>query len=79
MLAVVDYDLKEHANSIANMCYNLFGYLPAPALYGLMNKFDSGHEIKSNYGMIMILWVIIPSVLSLGVVISIKKQKSKSQ
>ena len=34
MLQTVPLDDRPRANSMANLCYNLFGYCPAPALYG---------------------------------------------
>ena len=36
MLTCIEQDYKSHANSLANMSYNLFGYLPAPTIYGLI-------------------------------------------
>ena len=33
------------ANSFANMCYNIFGYFPAPLVYGAI--YDSG---KGGHG-----------------------------
>jgi len=41
--SVGDYQ-KSSANSIANLWYNLFGYLPAPSIYGMIaaiTKVDS--------------------------------------
>jgi sugar phosphate permease len=54
MLNNVDPLLKEHANSIANLSFNLMGYLPAPTIYGFVNTYDVGNEITSNYGMILL-------------------------
>lgn len=34
MLSTVEAELRPKANSIANLCYNLFGWLPAPFMYG---------------------------------------------
>lgn len=36
MLNTVDMNLKTQANSIANISYNLLGFLPAPFVYGSM-------------------------------------------
>jgi sugar phosphate permease len=36
MLTCIEQEYKSHANSFANMCYNLLGYLPAPTIYGLI-------------------------------------------
>ena len=60
MLCDMEPHLKEHANSYSQMSFYLFGYLPAPTLYGYANSFDVGNEIHSNYGMILVLWTCIP-------------------
>lgn len=36
MLSTIDPQLKTTANSLANMIYNLGGYLPGPFIYGLI-------------------------------------------
>lgn len=36
MIASVDEKQKTTANSFANLAYNLFGYLPAPTVYGVV-------------------------------------------
>jgi MFS transporter, Spinster family, sphingosine-1-phosphate transporter len=45
--------MKEVANSITHLCYNLLGYLPSPVLYGLICKYTGGAE--SRYGLAFIL------------------------
>lgn len=37
MLASVEAERRTTANSIATLAYNLFGYLPAPFVYGLFS------------------------------------------
>lgn len=44
--------LRTLANSIANLVYNLLGYLPAPYIYGLAYQYSGGG--KSNAGMIVL-------------------------
>src|SRR5690606_26424215 len=44
---------KEISNSITHLCYNLFGYLPSPFLYGLVCKYTGG--VTSRYGLAFIL------------------------
>jgi len=34
--------LRTIANSIANLVYNLIGYLPAPYIYGVVYQLDGG-------------------------------------
>ena len=36
MLSSVQVELRPQANSLSNLVYNLFGYLPAPTIYGII-------------------------------------------
>lgn len=38
MLNSVEESKRTSANSIANLFYNLFGYLPAPSFYGMVSS-----------------------------------------
>ena len=42
MINSVENDLRPQANSLANFSYNLFGYLPAPAIYGAVCSLTGG-------------------------------------
>ena len=42
MLAIVDDSLKTTANSVANLIYNLGGYMPGPYLYGIVYAYGKG-------------------------------------
>ena len=53
MLSSTPEKTKEIANSITHLCYNLFGYLPSPFLYGLVCKYTGG--ANSRYGLAFIL------------------------
>ena len=46
--------LRTLANSIANLVYNLFGYLPAPFIYGLVYDMTGGEDKKSRWGIVAI-------------------------
>ena len=76
MLCVVEPELKEHAQSIANICFNLFGKLPAPTMYGAMNRLDPNGENKSKYGMTLILYISITAVAGLVVLQLIRTTKA---
>ena len=71
MLLQIETKYKSHANSMANMSYNLMGYLPAPTIYGWAN----GENLKSRAGMTMILYMSIPSVALIAITIMIRKFK----
>jgi sugar phosphate permease len=46
MLNSVHENERTSANSIANMCYNLFGYLPAPSFYGMVSSISDGPKSR---------------------------------
>ena len=46
MLSTVDENLKATANSLANLFYNLGGYLPAPYIYGAIYEIGEGNNAK---------------------------------
>lgn len=49
MLNQVPQNMRTVCNSIANICYNLFGYVPAPYIYGFMyQRYGQG---KSHAGL----------------------------
>lgn len=64
-----DYS-KEAGNSITYLCYNLFGYLPAPFLYGLICQYTGGNE--SRMGLVFLM-----SISILGVVFLFFARKSR--
>lgn len=54
MLNSVPPSLKTLANSVANLMYNLLGYLPAPFIYGLVYELTGGEKKKSRYGLLSV-------------------------
>jgi MFS family permease len=53
---------KSMATSFAFFCYNLFGYLPAPFLYGIVQNLSGwGQESRLGMGMLM-LWTVFGNV-----------------
>lgn len=51
------------ANSLANLSYNLFGYLPAPFVYGFICTLTGGNQ--SHYGMIFLMFMTVPASIFL--------------
>ncbi len=68
MINSVPDNQKASANSIANLCYNLFGYLPAPVIYGLIATWTNptphakDGENKSKWAMAALLYSTIPTI-----------------
>ncbi len=50
LLNTVPTPVRTMANSVANLFYNLFGYLPAPYVYGIAYEMTGGED--SRWGMI---------------------------
>ena len=53
MLATVDDSLKATANALANLFYNLGGYLPAPYIYGAIYELGEGNNAKMAMSTLM--------------------------
>ena len=64
MLNTVDRSSKTTANSIANLIYNLIGYLPAPMIYGLI--YDSGEGGNARGAMATLMFTPVLSIAFFG-------------
>ena len=77
MLAAVRAERRTTANSIATLCYNLFGYLPAPFVYGLFSDIFPDDEKNSHrvaLGVIL-YWSILAMVMMMfSMILYLKKQ-----
>lgn len=61
MLKIVDERLLGKSNALSNICYNLFGWLPAPYVYGLICYYTEGET--SRWGMKCLMFsMVIPSL-----------------
>ena len=65
MLNTIDGNLKTTANSLANLSYNLIGYLPAPFIYGAI--YDSGQGKNSRLAMSALMFSPIISISALQI------------
>ena len=61
MISCVEPEMRANANAVANLSYNLFGYLPAPFVYGLITSYTGGED--SNVGLIVTFSQNIPVVI----------------
>ena len=68
MLNLIPQTMRTSANSLANFGYNLFGYVPAPYLYGLAYTHSNSTESHSGliavqtfvlvaYGLVVVLYI----------------------
>jgi len=53
MLGSIPENDKEVAYSLTHLCYNLFGYLPAPILYGVVAYITGGAKSRCGLGLLM--------------------------
>jgi len=70
MLSSVPDHLRASSNSIANTCYNFLGWMPPPAVYGLISNLLDGNEnigsaMSSRVPMAFVVYMmIIPTSIS---------------
>ena len=69
MLNSVNEKEKATANSLAMLVYNLFGYLPSPAIYGLVSDIAGP---RSKLPMGFLLYLTLPTVFVLCLSINSK-------
>jgi MFS family permease len=75
MLASVPESKRGSANSIAVFAYNMFGWMPAPFIYGVVSKFSDNKS--SRYPMIVILYSGFVTLTIMTIVI-LRKFRSES-
>lgn len=66
MLNAVDNSLRGSANSISQFTYNMFGYLPAPIVYGFISYVVDKDNVKKQSHlplMVIVYSVFITSIL----------------
>lgn len=59
MLNTVSEFQRTSANSVANLAYNLFGYGPAPFLYGLISNLTGDPKSKLPMGLLLYTNIIV--------------------
>lgn len=81
LMTLVSSELRPQAFALVQFSYNLFGFMPAPYLYGLVVKATETPEQPSRYGMVLTFWIQIPACLlcSYSYYKKCKAEKAKSQ
>jgi len=79
MLSSVPAERRTTANSIATLCYNLFGYLPAPFVYGLFSDIFPDDPAASHRVAISVIlyWSILSMIMMMGAMILYLKKQTK--
>ena len=78
MLNSVSEENKTPANSIANLFYNLFGYMPAPFVYGLISSMGDDRIKGSRYAMGCLMGVTLITALFFGLSLREWRQHRKT-
>ena len=73
MLNTVDVNQKTMANSIANLTYNIFGFLPAPFVLGVIIQSGEGENYFAGW-MSLMYYSIIPIVSFIAGALIIKRK-----
>ena len=77
MLSAVRFERRTTANAIATLSYNLFGYLPAPFVYGIFSDIFPD-EVKKSHRVaigVILYWSILAMVMMmLSMILFLKKQ-----
>jgi len=53
MLETVDNKFKATGNAVANLSYNLIGFLPAPSVYGFVYEYGEGGHARKAMATLM--------------------------
>ena len=69
MLSSVNEYQRTSANSLANLSYNLFGYAPAPFVYGLISQYTGGEKASGPW-VARLPYVLHSTVFAIGLFIS---------
>ena len=72
MLNTVNEEQKAIANSLANLCYNLLGYLPAPYIYGAIYELGEGKNSFEAMSTLMFSPIISVTTLFLATYFIVK-------
>lgn len=72
MLSQVPVQERSLANSVANLFYNLCGYLPAPILYGVWeDKSAMGFPLLETFGLLTVF--AATTAASIGKLLTVKE------
>ena len=58
--------VKTLSNSVANFCFNLFGYFPAPFLYGVVYEASGGGKSHAGLASIQFFGITLFIVIAIA-------------
>lgn len=74
MLNTVDESKRASANSVATLCYNLFGYLPAPSFYGMVSAIAGNPLSRVPMGAILYSTLVSISFAIVGINMKLERE-----
>ena len=77
MLNTVDDSKRTAANSVATLCYNLLGYLPAPSFYGMVSAIANNPVSRVPMGALLYSTLISISLLIYGINSKLAKENNE--
>jgi MFS family permease len=72
MLECVDNKFKATGNAIANLSYNLIGFLPAPSVYGFVYEYGEGGNARAAMATLMFTPILSFTFVMLAACLIIK-------
>jgi len=78
MLLSVDVDDRPQANAVANLCYNLFGFVPSPVIYGAVCSAFGGRQSRAGMKVLMGMTVVNFVFICCGHLAILKARRKKS-
>lgn len=79
MLNTVEEKKRTSANSVASVCYNLIGYLPAPSFYGMVSAIANNPNSRVPLACLLYSTLISISLLIHGINLKLAKEKMHSK
>lgn len=79
MLNTVEEKKRTSANSIASLCYNLMGYLPAPSFYGMVSAITNNPVSRVPMACLLYSTLVSISMLIIGINAKLAREKTQSK
>lgn len=78
MLHTVDVNDRPQANAVANLCYNLFGFVPSPVIYGAVCSAFGGRQSRAGMKVLMSMTVVNFFFICCGHLALLKARREKA-
>jgi hypothetical protein len=79
LLNSVGFYERTVANSLANLSYNLLGYLPAPSIYGIVCNLTGGETSRYGIAVLMYSSVFSSATLFAALIFKLKRGSNRNK